>query len=58
MSGGAANLFNQPLAGGTPTQLTHFRKGVINSFAWTADGKLLMARGEVRSDAVLISNFR
>ncbi|GAC1437288.1 MAG: hypothetical protein NVSMB68_09200 [Thermoanaerobaculia bacterium] len=57
-SGGADNLFDQPLTGGPPTQLTHFRKGVINSFAWTADGKLLVARGEVRSDAVLINNFR
>ncbi|HEU5162557.1 MAG TPA: hypothetical protein VFV54_05400, partial [Thermoanaerobaculia bacterium] len=42
----------------TAVPLTRFRSGVISSFDWTADGKLVMARGERRADVVLISGFR
>ena len=56
---GAGNVWEQPLAGGAPRQVTNFTSGLIFDFAWTRDGKnLLVARGENTSDAVLISNFR
>ena len=56
---GASNVWEQPLAGGVPRQVTNFTSGLIFDFAWTRDGKnLLVARGERTSDVVLISNFR
>jgi Tol biopolymer transport system component len=56
---GATNVWEQPLAGGAPRQITNFTSGRIFDFAWTRDGKqLLLARGENTSDVVLISNFR
>jgi Tol biopolymer transport system component/DNA-binding winged helix-turn-helix (wHTH) protein len=56
---GATNIWEQPLAGDPPRQLTKFTSGRIFDFGWTADGKqLLLARGEVTSDVVLLSNLR
>ncbi len=56
---GAANIWEQPLAGGAPRQITHFSSGLIFDFAWSRDGKqLLLARGNESSDVILISNFR
>jgi serine/threonine protein kinase/dipeptidyl aminopeptidase/acylaminoacyl peptidase len=56
---GASNVWEQPLAGGAPRQVTSFTSGLIFDFAWTRDGKnLLVARGERTSDVVLITNFR
>jgi hypothetical protein len=47
------------LAGGKPKQLTKFTSGLILDFNWFPDGRqLLLARGEMKSDVVLISNFR
>jgi len=56
---GASNIWEQPLTGGPPHQVTDFTSGHIFDFAWTRDGKqLLLARGEQSSDVVLISNFQ
>jgi DNA-binding winged helix-turn-helix (wHTH) protein/Tol biopolymer transport system component len=56
---GVTNLWEQPLAGGEPKQFTHLTSGHIFDFDWSADGKqLLLARGDTRSDVVLISNIR
>jgi Tol biopolymer transport system component len=56
---GVGNLWLQPLAGGTPRQLTNFTSEQIYSFAWSPDGKqLAAARGATSSDVVLINNFR
>jgi serine/threonine protein kinase len=56
---GATNVWEQPLAGGAPHQITNFTSGRIFGFAWTRDGKqLLLAKGEDTSDVILISNFR
>jgi eukaryotic-like serine/threonine-protein kinase len=55
---GAVNLFLQPLDGSPPRQLTQFESGVIFSYDWMPDGRIVMARGEVRIDAVQISDFR
>jgi DNA-binding winged helix-turn-helix (wHTH) protein/Tol biopolymer transport system component len=56
---GTTNIWEQPLAGGDPKQITKFTSGRIFDFNWTADGKqLLVTRGEVSSDVVLLSNLR
>jgi WD40 repeat protein len=56
---GASNIWEQSLGGGKPRQLTTFNSGEIFDFHWSLDGKrLLLTRGEISSDAVLISNLR
>ncbi len=56
---GAGNIWEQPLGGGEPHQITKFTSGLIFDFAWSADGKqLLLAKGNETSDVILISNFR
>jgi Tol biopolymer transport system component/DNA-binding winged helix-turn-helix (wHTH) protein len=56
---GASNIWEQPLDGGKPRQLTKFPTGQIFDFHWSLDGKrLLLSRGEVSSDVVLLSNLR
>jgi serine/threonine protein kinase len=58
-SAGVSNIWLQPINGGAPRQLTEFKSDRIFSFEWSRDGKqLLVARGMVASDVVLISNFR
>jgi len=57
--GGVTNIWRQPLAGGSPKQITNFTSGLMFSFSWSLDGKqLAMARGSRSSDIILISNFR
>jgi serine/threonine protein kinase len=56
---GASNIWEQPLNEGASRQLTRFGSGRIFDFHWSRDGKrLLMCRGEVSSDVVLLSNLR
>jgi Tol biopolymer transport system component len=56
---GATNVWEQPLAGGAPRQVTNFTSDQIFDYAWSRDGKqLLLAKGEETSDVVLLSNFR
>ena len=51
------NLWIQPVAGGPPQQLTHFRDDVI-SYAWSPDGaRLAVARETDSTDVVLFKNF-
>jgi serine/threonine protein kinase len=58
-SAGVSNIWLQPINGGAPRQLTTFKADHIFSFDWSRDGKqLLVARGTVASDVVLISSFR
>ena len=55
---GSTNIWEQPLAGGAPKQFTQFTSGLIFDFNWSTDGKqLLLTRGEISSDVVLLSNF-
>lgn len=57
--GGVANLWAQPLDGGTAKQLTNFSSDLIYWFAWSRDAKqLALSRGKRNSDVVLISDFR
>jgi len=56
---GATNIWEQPLAGGKPKQLTKFTSGRIFDFNWSSDHRrLLLTRGDVTSDVVLLSNLR
>ena len=54
----ASNIWEQSLNGGAPRKLTRFGSGRIFDFRWSRDGKrLLMCRGEVSSDVVLLGNL-
>lgn len=58
-SADTSNIWQQPLTGGKPRQLTDFQSVILTDFAWSPDDKeLVYARGVVVSDVVLISNFR
>ena len=55
---GVDNLWIQPLDGSAARQLTHFTEGRIFSYDWTPDGKnLILSRGKVTSDVILLSDF-
>jgi len=56
---GATNLWEQPLTGGEPRQISNFSSGSIFDFAWSRDGKqLVLTKGNQSSDVILIRNFR
>lgn len=55
-AGGIDNIWGQPIAGGTPKQLTNFEDSKIFSFDWAKDGSLVASRGVVTSDVVLIKD--
>lgn len=57
--GTVGNIWQQPVDGGAPKQLTNFKTDRIFRFAWSADGKrIVCSRGIETNDVVLISNFR
>jgi eukaryotic-like serine/threonine-protein kinase len=57
--GGVDNIWSQPIAGGTPKQITHFNSELISSFDLSRDGKrLVMSRGTLKQDVVLIRDLR
>ena len=41
---GAANIWEQPIAGGPRRQITNFPTGLIFDFAWSRDGKSCSSR--------------
>jgi eukaryotic-like serine/threonine-protein kinase len=51
------NLWKAPLDGGPPAQLTHFTSDLIWNAALADDGSMIMSRGKLESDAILIRNF-
>jgi TolB protein len=59
---GIPNVWNQPLDGGDPTQLTYFDDDELNNlndYAWSPDGRqLVISRGSQVADIVLLKNFR
>ena len=56
---GVSNLWSQPLKGGPPRQITNFTSGLIFDFAISHDGKqLILARGSVNSDVIMINNVK
>ncbi len=57
--GGVSNLWSQPIAGGTPKQITHFNNEEIDDFDLSRDGKrIVMSRGTPKQDVVLIRDLR
>jgi Tol biopolymer transport system component len=52
------NLWKKAVSGGEGTQITHFPSELIFNSVMTPDGKLVLARGHIQSDAILIRNFR
>jgi len=55
---GVANIWSQPVKGGSPTQLTDFRDDLIFSYDWSRDGRQLACeRGVETSDVVLITDY-
>jgi Tol biopolymer transport system component len=58
-SANVSNLWSAPVDGGEPSQLTHFERDLIFSYAFSADGqRLAMSRGNTSGDLVLIRDFR
>jgi Tol biopolymer transport system component len=55
---GVGNIWEQPVAGGLPKQVTHFTSDEIFYFDWSRDGRPALSRGTEPTDAVLIKNFR
>jgi Tol biopolymer transport system component len=56
---GVSNIWEQPLSGRKPKQLTKFTSGQISDFSWTPEHKkLLITRGSTTSDVVLLKNLR
>lgn len=49
-----SNLWNQPLDGGQPVQITNFTSQLIEDWAWSTDGKLALSRSEQSADVVLL----
>lgn len=51
------NLYNIPLDGSAPKQITNFSSGHIINFAWSKDGKrLYLVRAIINSELVLLKN--
>jgi len=56
---GVANVWNQPLEGGIPKQVTQFKSDQIFGFDWSRDGKsLALWRGMPTRNVVLISDVK
>jgi serine/threonine protein kinase/Tol biopolymer transport system component len=55
---GVSNIVAQPINGGQARQLTHYTSGNIFSFDLSRDRQLVLARGAVSKDIVLIRNFQ
>jgi hypothetical protein len=54
-----SNIWRLSRDGSPPTPVTNFKTDRIFSFAWSHDGKTLaLARGSLRSDAVLVTNVK
>ncbi len=56
---GWTDVWEEPLAGGEPKQITHFGSGEISDFHWSRDGKrLLVVWGPTSDDVVLLSSLQ
>jgi Tol biopolymer transport system component len=56
---GASNVWEQPITGGPPRQITHFTSEFFFHGAWSTDHKeLFIERGRESRDVILMSNFR
>ncbi len=56
---GVSNLWEQPLDGSAPRQLTKFSSDQIFWFAWSPDGsQIAFSRGNVTTDVILLSRTK
>jgi len=56
---GGSNIWDQPLDGGAPRQVTNFTSDQIFWFDWSSDGKqLACSRGRMLNDVVLITESK
>ena len=54
----ATNIWEQPLSGGSPVQLTKITSGDMFAFSWSQDGKqLAFSSGQTKTDVVMMSGF-
>jgi dipeptidyl aminopeptidase/acylaminoacyl peptidase len=57
--GNVDNLYTEPVGGGPPSQLTHYKTDHIRTYEITQDGKtLVISRGNEVANALMITNFR
>jgi hypothetical protein len=57
--GAVGNIWKQPISGGPPEQVTHFKSELIRRFDLSRDGKqLVIERETVKQDVVLIRDLR
>jgi serine/threonine protein kinase len=57
--GGVSNIWNQPVDGGGPRQLTDFKSDRILNFDWSYDGKQLACiRGPMTSDVIILTTIK
>ncbi len=55
--GGATNIWRQPVPSGTLKQITNFPSGIIRSFNWSPDGKILfLSHGTQSSEIILLKS--
>ncbi|HXG56160.1 MAG TPA: hypothetical protein VNJ03_12340 [Vicinamibacterales bacterium] len=55
--GDVSNLWRLPLDGGKPVQVTDFTTHIIQTFAYSRDGKqLALSRGSMTRDALMIQD--
>jgi Tol biopolymer transport system component len=56
---GVTNIWEQPIEGGSPRQVTDFTSDLIFSYAWSRDGsRLAVSRGNRRSDVTLFTRVK
>lgn len=59
MHNGVSNIWQQPINGGPPKQLTYFQTEQIVSYDWSRDNKLLVCdRGVEANDVVLLTSYK
>jgi Tol biopolymer transport system component len=51
------NIFSQPITGGPAKRITSFTSQLINGFRYARNGDLVLSRGSLTSDVMLISGF-
>ena len=56
-SSGVFNIWQQPLDGSAPTQITRFTEDAIFYYDWDDEGQLIVSRGAKIRNIVLIRNF-
>jgi serine/threonine protein kinase len=54
--GGMENIWGQPIDGGPARQLTDFKDRDVFSYDWSREGSLVVSKGVITSDVVLITD--